>query len=81
MKSKKHTKDTSKATAAIIQMRKDREARGIFPARFMRLFLTDDAFRVTEKMDNAEFRRFVSDAVVRLAKKRRLAIAKSEKEG
>ena len=35
------------------------------PAEFMRLTLTEDAFKTVEKMPNAEFRKFVSNAIIR----------------
>lgn len=39
-------------------------------AEFMRLTLTDDAYAVVERFDNPTFREFVSDAILRAAKKR-----------
>ena len=39
-------------------------------AEFMRLTLTDDAYAVVEGFDNPTFREFVSDAILRAAKRR-----------
>jgi hypothetical protein len=41
------------------------------PCEFMRLTLTDDANLTVQGMDNREFRAFVSDAILRAAKKRK----------
>ena len=40
------------------------------PAVFMRLTLTEDAYSVVRKMPNAEFREFVSAAILQRAKRR-----------
>ena len=41
------------------------------PSEFMRLTLTDDAFWTIRPMENAVFREFVSEAILRAAKRRR----------
>lgn len=56
------------ALEACRQKRLERESRGIFPAEFMRLSLTDDAYDIVSGMDNATFREFVSSAIRRAAK-------------
>lgn len=58
------------ALDAIRQKRLDRESRGEFPAEFMRLSLTDDAFEIVKGMDNNTFRSFVSSAIRKAAKRR-----------
>ena len=58
------------AFEAIRQKRLERESRGEFPAEFMRLSLTEDAYEVVRKMPNAEFREFVSSAIRKAAKRR-----------
>lgn len=59
------------ALDAIRQKRLERESRGEFPAEFMRLSLTDDAYAVVKDMDNKTFRDFVSSAIRRAAKSSR----------
>ena len=71
-KKQKVKPSTEAATAARIQGRLDREAAGIFPAVFMRLTLTEDAYNITKDMKGAEFREFASAAVLHLAKKRHM---------
>lgn len=39
--------------------------------RFMRLTLTEDAYRTIRPMENAVFRKFVSEAILKAAKKRK----------
>ena len=58
------------AIAATRRLRLERERRGIFPATFMRLCLTDDAYAVVKDMGNADFREFVSAAIRRAAKRK-----------
>ena len=62
--------DINPALKAIRQKRLERESRGEFPAEFMRLSLTDDAFDIVKGMDNPTFREFVSSAIRRAAKRR-----------
>lgn len=58
------------ALDAIRQKRLERESRGEFPAVFMRLSLTDDAYNIVKDMDNAMFREFVSSAIRKAARRR-----------
>ena len=72
---KKQTKktqgyDLGPAIAALKRLRKERESRGEFPAEFMRLSLTSDAYEIVKGMSNAEFRDFVSTAIRKTAKRR-----------
>ena len=69
-KSKKKGYDIGPAVAALKRLRLERESRGEFPAEFMRLSLTKDAFAIVSGMSNAEFREFVSAAIRRTAKRR-----------
>ena len=62
--------DINPALKAIRQKRLERESRGEFPAEFMRLSLTDDAFDIVKGMDNPTFREFVSSAIRKAAKRR-----------
>lgn len=62
--------DIKPAIKAIRQKRIERESRGEFPAEFMRLSLTDDAYNVVKDMSNSEFREFVSSAIRKTAKSR-----------
>lgn len=62
--------DIKPAIRAIRQKRIERESRGEFPAEFMRLSLTDDAYNVVKDMSNSEFREFVSSAIRKTAKSR-----------
>lgn len=62
--------DLGPAIKAIRDKRLERESRGVFPAEFMRLSLTDDAYAVVKDMDNATFRQFVSLAIRRAARRR-----------
>lgn len=66
---KKRNTSTAAATEANRRARLAREAKGIYRGVFMRLLLTDDAYAITKDMDNAEFRKFVSDAIRHMAKK------------
>lgn len=58
------------AIKAIRQKRLERESRGEFPAEFMRLSLTDDAYNIVKEMTNSEFREFVSSAIRKAADRR-----------
>ncbi len=62
--------DIEPALEAIRQKRLERESRGEFPAEFMRLTLTDDAYDIVKGMDNPTFREFVSSAIRRAARRR-----------
>lgn len=62
--------DINPAIKAIRQKRLERESRGEFPAEFMRLSLTDDAYNVVKDMPNSDFREFVSSAIRKAAKRR-----------
>lgn len=62
--------DIQPALAAIRQKRLERESRGEFPAEFMRLSLTDDAYNIVKGMDNRTFREFVSSAIRKAARRR-----------
>ena len=62
--------DIKPALEAIRKKRLERESRGEFPAEFMRLSLTDDAYNIVKGMDNATFREFVSSAIRRAARRR-----------
>ena len=61
--------DIKPALEAIRKKRLERESRGEFPAEFMRLTLTDDAFEIVKGMDNPTFREFVSTAIRKAAKR------------
>ena len=69
-KTKKRKYVIEPALEAIRQKRLEREDRGIFPAEFMRLSLTEDAYNVVKDMDNKTFREFVSSAIRRAARRR-----------
>ena len=58
------------ALEAIRAKRLERESRGEFPAEFMRLSLTEDAYAVVKNMDNQMFREFVSSAIRKAVKRR-----------
>ena len=60
-----------RARKGLIAARLRREAKGIYPAEFMRLTLTEAANAITEKMSGLEFREFVSAAIHRAAKRKR----------
>ena len=62
--------DLKPALAAIRQKRLERESRGEFPAEFMRLSLTDDAYGIVKDMDNPTFREFVSAAIRKAARRK-----------
>lgn len=62
--------DINPAIKAIRQKRLERESRGEFPAEFMRLSLTDDAYKIVKDMPNSDFREFVSSAIRKAAKLR-----------
>ena len=62
--------DIGPAVAAIRRKREEREKRGEFPAEFMRLTLTKDAYAIVKNMGNAEFREFVSSAIRKAAARR-----------
>ena len=62
--------DIRPALEAIRQKRLERESRGEFPAEFMRLSLTEDAYKVVREMDNGTFRKFVSSAIRKAAQRR-----------
>ena len=62
--------DFKPALEAIRQKRLERESRGEFPAEFMRLSLTDDAYDIVKGMDNPTFREFVSSAIRKAARRR-----------
>lgn len=55
--------------------KEERMAKGIFPLKFMRLTLTDDANKIVGDMGNKEFAEFVSDAIVRYARRKRMPSA------
>lgn len=61
--------NTKPASEATRKARLERESRGEFPAEFMRLSLTDDAFEIVKGMDNPTFREFVSTAIRKAAKR------------
>lgn len=61
--------NTKPAIEATRKARLEREKRGEFPAEFMRLSLTDDAFEIVKGMDNPTFREFVSTAIRKAAKR------------
>ena len=65
-----HVFNIGPAVAALKRLREERESRGEFPAEFMRLSLTSDAFEIVKGMSNAEFREFVSTAIRKAAKRR-----------
>lgn len=67
---KKREYDLKPALDAIRQKRLERESRGEFPAEFMRLSLTDDAYDIVKGMDNPTFREFVSSAIRKAARRR-----------
>ena len=58
------------ASAAITRAREERERQGVFPAEFMRLSLTEDAYEIVKNMSNTEFREFASAAIRKAAKRR-----------
>ena len=62
--------DVKPAIEAIRKKRLERESRGEFPAEFMRLSLTDDAYNIVKGMTNSEFREFVSSAIRKAAERR-----------
>lgn len=62
--------DLAPAIEAVKRARLERESKGIYPAEFMRLTLTDDAYGVVKSMDNPTFREFVSTAIRRAARRR-----------
>lgn len=61
--------DIGPAVAALKRLRKERESRGEFPAEFMRLSLTSDAFEIVKGKSNSEFREFVSTAIRKAAQR------------
>ncbi|MBO6031691.1 MAG: hypothetical protein J6Q22_09480 [Prevotella sp.] len=63
-------RDTTAATEACRRARLERESKGIFKAKFMRLTLTEDAYRIVSGMDNSEFRHFASAAIRKAARRR-----------
>lgn len=58
------------AHEALRRLARERRARGEFPKTYMWLTLTEDAMRATDGLSNAELGEFVSEAVVREAKRR-----------
>ena len=66
---KKQKHNMQPALEAVRNARIERENKGIFPAEFMRLSLTDDAFNITKDMENPTFREFVSAAIRRAARR------------
>lgn len=60
--------DTSAACEAHRRNRLEREKRGEFPAVFMRLSLTSEAFDIVKGMPNSVFRKFASEAIRRAAR-------------
>lgn len=61
------------AAEAHRKAKRKREAMGIFPATFMRLTLTEDAYAITKDMDGPTFRHFVSRAIRNAVRKTQAA--------
>ena len=68
---KNHYTDTKAATAALMRAKQERLAKGILPSVSTRMIVNDEAFAIVKDMSNAEFREFVSAAILNHAKGKR----------